>query len=52
MGKTRSSQPLIFRPHVIPDIYGHDGCFVVFMDDQRQTVSQNEFFIRNFNTPQ
>jgi regulator of sirC expression with transglutaminase-like and TPR domain len=40
---------LILRPNVIPDVHRYDGRFVVFMDDQGETVPQNKLLERNID---
>src|SRR5215472_19130345 len=44
MRETRFARLLVFRADVIPDVHGDDGRLVVFVDDQRETVVEHEFF--------
>jgi len=49
MGKTGFPGSLILGAHMVPDVKSHDWSFVVFMQDDSQTVGQDMFFIRNVN---
>jgi len=33
----------------IPQVHGHNGRFVVFVDDQDETVVEHEFLVGNVN---
>jgi hypothetical protein len=40
---------LVLRAHVIPDVEGHDGGFVILVNDQGETVLEHEFLVGDVN---
>ncbi|OPZ71958.1 MAG: hypothetical protein BWY83_00897 [bacterium ADurb.Bin478] len=49
VGKTGAAGLFVFRAHMIPDVDRHDGGFMIFVDDQPQSVFENEFGEWYFN---
>ena len=47
VGKPRTPRFLVFGPHVVPDVDAHDGRLVVLVDDQGETVGQDELLERD-----
>jgi hypothetical protein len=47
VGETGFAGLLVLRADMIPDVDGDDGGFVVLIDQKREPVLQNEFFVRN-----
>src|SRR5881296_3425001 len=47
VGETGLAGLLILGSNMIPEVDGDDGGFVILMDDQRQTIRQDELFIGN-----
>ena len=40
---------LILGADVIPEVDGHDGSFVVLMDDQGESVREHDFLVRDID---
>ena len=49
MRETRFAGLLVFRADVIPDVYGDDRCFVIFVDDHCEAVFEDEFLEGDVN---
>jgi hypothetical protein len=45
MGEAGLPGLLIFGSDVVPDVYGYDWCFVVFVDYDTQAIVQNKLFV-------
>jgi hypothetical protein len=49
MREPRLARAFVLRSDVIPDIYRHDGRFVILVNDERQSVRQNELLKWNID---
>jgi hypothetical protein len=49
VGETGSPGPLILAAHVVPDVHGDNGRFVILVYDQSQAVRQHEFLVGNID---
>ena len=47
MGKTGLARLLILGTDMIPEIDRHDGCLVILVNDQRQTILENKLSVGN-----
>jgi hypothetical protein len=48
VGEAGFARLFVLGADVIPDVQRDDGRFMIFMDDNLQTIVQNELFARNF----
>ena len=49
MGEPGLARFLVLRADVIPDVHGHDGRLVIFVDKQRQSVIKDEAGVWNID---